>query len=108
MRRVLFIFIAFFVSSFVTQTFAWENTCPNEICEEYCNEIGKNAYNAYGTSVMKNVKLGKIIGVCWRPKGSLISKDGRVSPRNAFYYIIDDGCCPEKAFLRQCRKIKAK
>ena len=108
MKRSIIGLAVFFVLVFATQAIAWQNVCPNKVCEEYCANIGKTAYNAYGTSVMKNVKLGKIIGVCLRTKGSLISKDGRVSPRNAYYYIIDDGWGPEKAFLRQCREIKAR
>ena len=108
MKRSLIILVAFFVLGLITEALAWQNACPNKACEEYWANVGKDAYNAYGTRVMKNVKLGEIIGVCWRPKGSLISKDGRVSPRNAFYYITDDGWGPEKAFLRQCREIKAR
>jgi len=108
MKRLLIVLAVFFVLGFITEAFAWQNVCPDKACEEYCANVGKDAYNAHGTRLMKNVKLGKVIGVCWRPKGSLISKDGRVSPRNAFYYIIDDGWGPEKAFLRQCREIKAR
>jgi len=108
MKKVFFGLQIIFFFCFLSQAIAWENTCPNDTCKEYCAMVGKDAYNAYGTKVMKSVKLGKIIGVCWRTKGSLISKDGRVSPRNAFYYIIDDGWGPEKAFLRQCREIKAR
>lgn len=108
MKRLIIVLVVFFVLGFGTEAFTWQNVCPNQVCEEYCANIDKDAYNAYGTRVMKNVKLGIIIGVCWRTKGSLISKDGRLSPRNAYYYIIDDGWGPEKAFLRQCREIKAK
>jgi hypothetical protein len=85
----------------------WQNICPSKDCI-YCKNVGKDAYNAFGAKVLREVKLGKIIGISWRSKGSLVSKDGRVSPRNAYYYIIDDGWGPEKAFLRQCREIDAK
>jgi hypothetical protein len=108
MKRLFFALLLFFVLGFGSKAIAWQNVCPNDTCKEYCANVGKVAYNAFGTEVMRSVKLGKIIGVCWRPKGSLISKDRRVSPRNAFYYIIDDGWGPEKAFLRQCREIKAR
>jgi len=68
----------------------------------------------YGASFLKNVVLGKIIGVAWRPKGSVIGvsiaipeagipEEIRTSPRDAYYYIIDDG--GGKPFLRQCREI---
>ena len=108
MKKLFFGLQIIFVFGFLSQAIAWQNACPNDTCKEYCAKVGKDAYNAYGTKVMQTVKLGQIIGVCWRPKGSLISKDGRVSPRNAFYYIIDDGWGPEKAFLRQCREIRAR
>ena len=51
---------------------------------------------------MRGIKLGKITGVTWRPKGSVIGvspaipsagipESVRKSPRDAYYYIIDDG-----------------
>ena len=55
---------------------------------------------------MRNVKLGKIVGVAWRPKGSMVGRD-RTSPRDAYYYIIDDGAGPAKAFIRQALEIRA-
>ena len=98
----------FFLTGIEVKAFAWENICPDETASSYCAKVGKDAYNRFGAQVLRTVKLGEIIGVCWRPKGSLISKDGRVSPRNAYYYIIDDGWGPDKAFIRQCREILEK
>lgn len=93
----------------------WKNDCPNKTASEYCANVGKIAHNAVGPAVMRSVKLGKIIGVVWRPKGSLRNHPGgqystpaRTSPRDAFYYIIDDGEGTECAFLRQAREISAK
>jgi hypothetical protein len=68
---------------------------------------------------MRSIRLGVILGVAWRPKGSVIGiapavpeagipEAIRLSPRNAYYYIIDDGAGPEKAFLRQCREIRVR
>ena len=117
MKKVIISYVIIFVLALSVQAIGenlaplntkWQNVCPDPNCPEYCSNIGKIAYNAYGTKIMKTLKLGKIIGVCWRIKGSLISTDGRVSPRDAYYYIIDDGWGPEKAFIRQCREIKAK
>ena len=88
-----------------TRASLWTNLCPDDSVS-YCRDVGKSAYNATGTQVMRNVKLGKIIGVTWRPKDSLIGR-GRVSPRYAYYYIIDDGAGPAKAFIRQAREIRA-
>ena len=95
----------------------WQNICPdNDV--SYCENVGKNAYNnSMNPPALRGIKLGKIIGVCWRPKGSVIGiseaipsagipESVRVSPRDAYYYIIDDGS--GKPFLRQCREIDAK
>ncbi len=86
---------------------AWESNCPSsEIV--YCSNIGKGAYNATGHSAVKNIELGKIVGVVWRPQGSSISSSNpsRTSPRDAYYYIIDDG--GGDPFIRQCREIDSK
>lgn len=92
----------------VPTVFAWTNICPDKDVY-YCQDVGKAAYNATGAKMMREIKLGKIIGVVYKRKGSLISKTSqRLSPRNAHYYIIDDGAGPDKAFIRQCREIDAK
>jgi len=95
----------------------WQNICPKDNVS-YCKNIGKNAHNnSTNPPVLRSIKLGKIIGVSWRPKGSVIGiseaipsagipESVRKSPRNAYYYIIDDGS--GKPFLRQCREIDAK
>ena len=89
------------------QETVWANVCPDPEVS-YCRDLGKDAYNATGSRVLRNVRLGKIIGVAWRPRGSVVSLPGfpvRTSPRNAYYYIIDDGAGSAKAFLRQAREI---
>lgn len=86
----------------------WQNVCPSPDVI-YCEDIGKIAYEAFGP--LAGTKLGRIIGVAWRPKGALISLPGsliRVSPRNAYYYIIDDGTKGAPPFLRQCREISVR
>ena len=92
----------------------WSNICPDSAVS-YCDNIGKNAYNnSTNPPALRGIKLGKSIGVSWRPKGSLIGISEaipsagipgsiRTSPRNAYYYIIDDGS--GNPFLRQCREI---
>ena len=86
----------------------WQNICPSEIAQPYCDNIGKSAYNAQGTRIMRSVKLGKIIGVAWRPKGSLVGQNPtRTARRDAFYYIIDDGYGPQYSFIRMAREIRA-
>lgn len=95
----------------------WTNICPKPDVP-YCKGVGKNAHNnSTNPPVLCGAKLGKIIGVAWRPKGSVIGvseaipsagipESVRTSPRDAYYYIIDDGS--GKLFVRQCREIDAK
>jgi hypothetical protein len=103
-------------SSAGMQQTRWQNVCPDESIS-YCQDVGKEAYDATGPPVLRNTKLGKVIGVSWRPKGSIIGispaipetgipKEIRTAPRDAYYYIVDDGWGPEKAFLRECREIR--
>ena len=95
----------------------WANICPKQDVT-YCKGVGKNAHNnSTNPPLLRGIKLGKITGVTWRPKGSVIGvspaipsagipESVRKSPRDAYYYIIDDGS--GKPFLRQCREIDAK
>jgi len=91
----------------------WISICPDKDII-YCSHVGKTAHNSRGNKFIRNIKLGKIKGVSWRPKGSVIGFSEaipsagiparvRKSPRNSHYYIIDDGS--ENPFLRQCREI---
>ena len=95
----------------------WTNICPDPGVP-YCKDVGKDAYNnTTNPPLLRGIKVGKIVGVSWRPKGSVIGiseaiqkagipEEIRTSPRDAYYYIIDDGS--GKPFLRQCREIDAK
>lgn len=80
---------------------AWVNACEDpqwqSTASQYCKCVGRQVWHdsegirrlmQAGRSIPP---VGSVIGVAWRPKGSLISKDGRTTPRNAFYYIVDDG-----------------
>ena len=90
----------------------WTNICRSQDIP-YCADVGKDAHNNKwnpNPPILRGIRLGKIVGVAWRPRGSLISLPGspvRVSPRDAFYYIIDDGG-PWSTFVRQCREIDAR
>lgn len=95
----------------------WNNICPDPDVS-YCNNVGKNAHNNNtNPPALRGIRLGKIIGVAWQPKGSIIGYEEAIpsanipaksylSPRDAYYYIIDDGW--GDPFLRQCREIDAK
>jgi hypothetical protein len=91
---------------------SWTSICP-DTSVDYCEHVGKTAHNAQGPAILRNVELGKIVGVAWRPKGSVIGKTEplpsagipgsiRTAPENSHYYIIGDG---GGTFLRRCREI---
>ena len=113
---VVILFSLFTVVAFAAQP-KWQNICPNKEVP-YCKDVEKNAHNnSTNPPLLRGIKVGKIIGVSWRPKGSVIGvseaipsagipESIRKSPRDAYYYIIDDGS--GKPFLRQCREIEAK
>lgn len=119
-KMLIIIVISMFFSSFNHVIGATEVTY-NNICSRveniYCNNVGKTAYNGYGNApALRGVKLGKIIGVTYKKKGAAISiseaipeagipETVRTAPRDAFYYIIEDGW---GSFLRECREIDAK
>lgn len=91
-------------------TGGWRSVCSRPAAPSYCRDLGRTAYNGPGSGVapvLREAPLGRIIGVAWRPQGLVISRTDtpvRLSPRDAFYYIIDpgDGFLP---FLRQARHI---
>lgn len=96
----------------------WRTVCPDPNVS-YCSNVGKFAHNNFkNPPILRGVELGKIIGVTWRPKGSIIEyeeaipsagipEDTYFSPKDAYYYIIDDGS-GEDPFLRACDEIDAK
>jgi hypothetical protein len=107
---------SFASTAFCTSQPKWTNVCGTDT-SHYCQDVGKSAFNATGNKFMRNIKLGEIIGVAWRPKGSVIGVSAavpsagipasvRTSPRNAYYFIIDDGS--NNPFIRQCREISPK
>lgn len=106
MKKIVLILII--LTLIPTASYGWINICLQNKLNPYCKDVGKDAYNATGSIILKDIRLGRIIGVIWRPKGSLISNTSRISPRSAFYFIIDDGFGPKKAFLRECREIDAR
>ena len=96
-----------------TPSFAWVDSCGKAewkgVQDTYCRCTGMDIYDnnprlkAFWESTGKPMPpVGKVIGVAWRPKGSLISPSGVTSPRNAFYYIVDDKSGPP--FLKDPRR----
>ncbi|MBZ0098991.1 MAG: hypothetical protein K8F30_07890, partial [Taibaiella sp.] len=96
------------LAAFSADASEWADICKTKP-NPYCKAVGQSAYNATGPAALRRVRLGEIKGVTWRPKGSVIGaspaipaagipKSIRVSPRDAFYFIVDDGS--GKPFLR--------
>ena len=110
----------------------WYDVCADPTLRAnvftYCDDVGKTGWE----SQYLHSKIGEILGVAWRPKGSLINtpeyydsligKEAierlpalatpyRTSPRNAYYYIINTKGDEERGappFLRMCREIDAR
>ncbi len=87
---------------------AFTYICESDRTGFYCEDVGKGAYNRFRIVQYRSVFLGPIVGVAWRPKGSLKSAPGqpiRVSARDAFYDIIGPGGVANYSFLRLARDI---
>lgn len=120
MNRLILITLGlmFSVGSVQANSANWKNICPDPIVD-YCKNLYKYAYNnSTNHPSIRNIKLGLITGVAWRPKGSVIGisegiasanipQSVRTSPRDAYYYIILD-IATSKTFLRQGREIDEK
>jgi hypothetical protein len=113
---LLFPLLIVLLASLLFAQSEWTNICPDP-SNYYCKNVGKTAYDAEWPKRFGDVRLGKIIGVAWRPKGTVIGiskaipkaripQEIRLSPRDAYYYIIDDGW--GEPFLRQCREVNAR
>jgi len=69
-----------------------------------CNNIGKYAWTQQSVLQINELNYGKILGVAWRKKGSIISsskqKNKRRSESNSYYYIVGDNKNADSQFLR--------
>jgi hypothetical protein len=65
----------------------WSNVCDRE-STDYCKHIGWLAFEAASAGQASSQPSGEILGVTWRPKGTLISRDGQHAPENSYYYIL--------------------
>jgi len=97
------------VWEFIAET-QWANF---EVClidtNPYCQDVGKSAVFQAGPERLRGKRAGRILGVVWRPEGSVISQSGeplKLSPRNAYYYLIDPSGKPTEAFIIQARYIR--
>lgn len=59
--------------------------------EDLCANVGKRAHSIKNMLGINDTDYGKIVGVAWRQRGSIISSQGqemRYSASNSYYYII--------------------
>lgn len=79
---------------------------------KHCEDVGKNAYSQKSVVTLNEKNYGKILGVAWRKKDSVISprnqKKKRRSEKNAYYYIIGDPKIPSSQFLRAVSETDAR
>lgn len=119
--KLFLISFALLTLSVTAQSATWESNCPD--APGGCEDVGKIAFNnahwlkpGKMRDNMESIVLGKITGVIWRPKGSLIGMSeaipasnikasARTAPEDAWYYIIksDDA---EQSFIVKLRDIK--
>ena len=77
----------------------WTGICSSSDVS-YCANVGMLAVSgSEGTEGSANKVLGDILGVTWRPRGTLINRSGSLAPENAYYYLIDK---QESIFLQKC------
>lgn len=115
MKKLFLISVMFTTPVAFAADAPWGNQCPDADIL-FCDHVGKTAFNATGTAVMKDIPLGKIEGVIFRPAGSLlgiseaipdagIPEQIRTAPEDGWYYIINDSQDTEP-FLRWAREIQ--
>lgn len=88
----------------------WVNACEQEADGPYCADVGKTAHNRGGHEALQEVPLGEIIGVTWRPKGSMVSRPEastvRIAKRDSWWFIIAEQNNPDYVFLRAAVNIR--
>jgi broad specificity polyphosphatase/5'/3'-nucleotidase SurE len=83
----------------------FESVCKkgNKRNTKLCNDVGKNAWTKKSVLQINENNYGKIIGVAWRKKDSIISsrnqKTKRKSEGNSYYYIVGDKKDADSQFL---------
>lgn len=70
---------------------------------KFCTNVGKYAWTKKSVLQINENNYGKIIGVAWRKKDSIISskkqKTKRKSEGNSYYYIVGDKKDADSQFL---------
>ena len=89
----------------------FESVCQkgNKRYTKLCVNVGKYAWTQKSVLNINEKNYGKIIGVAWRKKDSIISSRNqtkkRRSEKNAYYYIIGDSKKSGSQFLMMAEQI---
>ncbi|MFO7803055.1 MAG: hypothetical protein R6V55_12245 [Desulfovermiculus sp.] len=67
---------------------SWSNRCSSRNME-FCRYVGYRVESVQGQPRIE-VQSSEICGVSWRPRGTLITRDGRTAPEDGSYYMIHD------------------
>ncbi|PIR37502.1 MAG: hypothetical protein COV35_10465 [Alphaproteobacteria bacterium CG11_big_fil_rev_8_21_14_0_20_39_49] len=93
----------------------FESVCKKDnkrYTSKYCSNVGKYAWTQQSVLNINEKNYGKIIGVAWRKKDSVISsrnqKEKRRSEKNAYYYIVGYNKDAGSQFLMLAEQIDAR
>lgn len=96
--------LGYFMLNMDQQTFQSVCQKDNKRYTDLCTNVGKFAYSKQSVININEKNYGKILGVAWRKKGSIISSPNqtakRYSENNAYYYIVGDSKNAASQFLR--------
>lgn len=67
----------------------WSDVCSRTHLAA-CEHFGFLAFKPQTGTEEAGGAFGEILGISHRPKGALISRDGRVAPENGHYYMVHD------------------
>ncbi len=68
----------------------WSDLC-SRTSHPACEHFGYQAFKSRsGNENEPQTAFGEILGLSYRPRGALISHDGRTAPENGHYYIVHD------------------
>jgi hypothetical protein len=67
----------------------WSNRCSSQNMDS-CKHVGYKITSIVNIQTEVSAKSAEICGVSWRPKGTLIARDGRTAPEDGAYYLVHD------------------
>lgn len=126
MKKIQYLAPALFVLAVVAYpnpSSAFENLCPYlgqnqnqiayhlrvdpkvvpRIAANYCENVGRSAYNAMGPDGNRNTYLGPIEAVIWADSGDIIAQPGgppRITHEQGIMYLIGPGGVANDYFYR--------